>query len=377
MIYLFEAEQDTLSAEQSFLLYNSILADIAKANEDVVILESPDPSVPRTREGKEELAQRINADSWLAVVASGGFENLTVEVTIYDILRRETTGQEIIRPGFVVDSRTIARGFWDPIAASIREDYERIVDFSTLTVHGRTGSELIGVPGGPYSIDETGTFYQQIPYPSVFVLRAEAKGTYVVELPLSLGIDPLEIDLDQVSKPRFGLEASLSSLQFPALKFWVSIIPAEIFVRLGLSTQLIGFYLLDNIDSVIRTGSPLSFLSLDAGMYVLPPERLFRFFAAVGGYLRFAHPKGYFGLDKDAAPAAVYLSLGGEYSPSRRIRFVFTYEPAFIFAADPQNFIRLSFISNSYPSGEVPGYVVLPWGLFDLRNFYLGARLDF
>jgi hypothetical protein len=377
MVFLFEAEEDTLSPEQNFLLYNSILSAVAEANKDVVILESPDPSVPRTKEGREELARRVNADSWLSVVASGGFQNLTIEADIFDILRQESTGHEIIRPGFVVDSRTIARGFWDGIVTDISKDYSRIVDFTTLTVHGRPGTELVGVPGGPYRIDSTGTLVEKIPYPSVFLLRARAAGVYVVERPLTLGIDKTEVDLGQVSKPWVGVEASLSSLQFPMVRVWGSIIPALVFVRMGVSTQMIGLYPIDNAQSVLVTGSPLSFLSLDAGVYVLPAENFFRLYVAAGGYLRFSHSPGHLGLDNDGAPGAITATVGAEYSPSRRIRFLLAYEPALIFASDPQRFIKISFVTNSYPSGQVPGYVVLPWGLIDLRNVYVGMRADF
>ena len=377
MIYLFEAEENTLTAEQSFMLYNSILAAVAQANKDVVIMESPDQGIPRTKEAKEELARRISADCWLAVTASGGFQNLTVQADTFDILRQADTGSALIRPGFVVDFRTIARGFWDEIVAGIRDRYVRVVDLTTLTVRGRQGTEVIGVPGGPYTIGGTGVLEQKIPYPSVFTLTAKSFGTYDVEMPLSLGLDPLTIDLDQMDKPWFGAELRLSSLQFPELRVWFSILPATLFIRLGFSTQLIGMFLIDNTSSVLVTGSPLSFVGMDAGIYLLPAEWLFRVFVCAGGYLRISHPAGYFGLDFDAAPGAVTLVLGGEYSPSRRVRFVFTYEPAFILAADPQRYINLSFIPNSFPSGQVPGYWTLPWGILDLRNFYIGVRLDF
>jgi hypothetical protein len=378
MIYLFEGEQDTLSAEERFVLYNSILAAAAEANPDVVILESPDQNVPRTKEGKEELAQRVNADSWLSVVASGGYGNLTIQAETFDILRQETFGQEVIRPGFIVDFRTISHGFWDGIVTAIRTSYSRVVDLSTLTVHGRPGSELAGVPGGPYHIDSTGTLVQKIPYPSSFQMRARVPGYYDVQRPLSLGIDPLEVDLGQVAKPRFGAEVRLSSFQFPGVRFWLFVLPAEVFIRLGVTTQLFGLYPIDNATNVLVVGAPLSFLELDAGLFISPAENFLRFFVGAGGYLRFSHPPAPgFHIDSDAAPGAITLSLGGEYSPSRRLRFVFEYEPAFILASNPQQFINLTFVANSFPSGNVPGYVILPWGLFDFRNFYIGLRIDF
>jgi hypothetical protein len=377
MIYLFEAEQDTLSAEEKFVLYNSILASATEANPDVVLLESPDPVVPATSQGKEELARRINADCWLSVSASGGFANLTIQVETFDILRQETFGQEVIRPGFVVDFRTISRGFWEKISAAIKGSYSRIVDLSTLTVHGRPGTNLTGIPGGPYKIDASGTLVQKIPYPSSFTMKARADGYYDFEQSLFLGIDPLDITLNQVAKPRFGAELQLSSFQFPGVQFWWYVLPAQVFVRLGLTTELVGLYPIDNAPSVVAAGAPLSQVELDAGLFVSPPENLLRFFVAAGGYLRFSHPPApSFTVDTEAAPGAVTLSLGVEYSPSRRLRFVVEYQPAFILASNPQQFINLSFVANSFPSGQVPGYVILPWGLFDLRNLYLGLRLD-
>jgi hypothetical protein len=377
MIYLFEAEQDTLSAEEKFVLYNSILASATEANPDVVLLESPDPTVPTTQQGKEELARRINADCWLSVSASGGFANLTIQVATFDILRQETFGQELIRPGFVVDFRTISRGFWDKMAAAIKASYSRIVDLSVLTVHGRPGTQLTGVPGGPYRIDASGTFAQKIPYPSSFTMKARADGYYDTEQSLFLGIDPLEIPLNQVAKPRFGVEVRLSSFQFPGAEFWWYILPAQVFARLGFTTELLGIYPIDNAPNVLAVGSPLSQLELDAGLFISPAEDLLRFYVAAGGYLRFSHPPApSFSVDTVGAPGALTLSLGMEYSPSRRLRFVVEYQPAFILASNPQQFINLSFVSNSFPSGQVPGYLILPWGLFDFRNLYLGLRLD-
>ena len=378
MIYFFQAEQDTLSPPQEFVLYNSILAAVAEANRDVIILESPDKSVPSSQEGKEELARRINADSWLSVVASGGFSNPTIEVETYDILRQKTFGQEIIRPGFVVDYRTISMGFWDNLAKAIKDNYGRVVDLSTLTVHGRPGTTLEGIPGGPYTVDQSGTWSRQVPYPSAFTVRARAGGYYDVSRPLFLGIEPQAVDLGQVKKPWFGAELNLSSLQFPSFRAWFSIVPASIFVRLGITTQLVGVYLIDNAPGLLVAGAPLSLLELDGGMYLNAPEQLLRFYVAAGGYLRVTHPPApTFAIDTNAAPGAVTISLGGEFSPSRRVRFVAEYQPAFILAADPDKFISLSFVPNSFPSGSVPGYVVLPYGLFDLRTLYLGVRLDF
>ena len=378
MIYFFQAEQDTLSPMERFVLYNSVLAAAEEANPDVVILESPDQAVPSTQEGKEELARRINADCWLSVSESGGFANLTIQAETYDILRQQAFGAQVIRPGFVVDYRTISVGFWNNIVQTIKTSYSRIVDVTGFTVRGVPGTELVGVPGGPYRIDASGVLQQKIPYPSSFTMTARAGGYYEVQNPLFLGIVPLDLSLHQVAKPHFGAEVRLSSFQFPGVRFWWYPIPAELFVRLGITTQLFGFYPIDNSPSVVVVGAPLSQVELDAGLYISPAENLLRFFVGAGGYLRISHPPApTFAIDTGGAPGAVMLSLGLEYSPWHRVRFVVEYQPAFIFASDPQQFINVTFVANSFPSGQVPGYVILPWGVFDLRNLYLGLRMDF
>jgi len=87
MIYLFEAEEGTLSSEESFLLYNSILAAVAEANKDVVILESPDTAVRGPRRARRSWRA---ASRRTAALRHGErrFQNLTVEASTFDILRQ-------------------------------------------------------------------------------------------------------------------------------------------------------------------------------------------------------------------------------------------------------------------------------------------------
>lgn len=376
MVYFFETEPGTLSESQEFVLYNSILSAVAAANRDVVVVESPDPDVPPTEAGKEELARRINADSWLHVVASGGFENLTLQVETFDILRQRTFGEEIIRPGFRVDYRIIARGFWDSMVETIQGNYSRIVDLTSLRISGEAGSTIEGVPGGPFEIGAEGSTVIEVPYPSAFTLRISSGGYYDVERPIFVGIDPIELEVDQTRLPRLGVDLRLSSLQFPGFRLWYYPIPAELYVRAGVVTQLVGFYLIDNAPQVLVTGGPLSLLSLDVGGYINRPESLTRLYAGLGGYLRVTHAPRLLGLDRSGALGAATATLGVEYSPSRRVRFFAEYQPAWIITDSPQEFIDASFVTNRFPSGRVPGFYVFDRGLIDFRDVFLGLRID-
>lgn len=378
MVYFFEVEPGTLNAEQEFLLYNSILTEVAIANEAVVILESPDPDVPPSRVAKEDLAQSIDADSWLHVIASGGLDNLTIEFETYDMLRRESTGWAIVRPGFVVDYRVLSVGLWDPLVETLRENYERVVNRTMLTIDAAPGTEIRGLPEETVEIGSTGRLGISVPASSTLSLEAELPGHYQETRDLFIGIDPVTLEFDPVEKPDFGIDLRLSSLQFPGIRFWYYVVPAEIFVRGGFSTQAIGFYPIDNTESLLQSGSTLSFFELDAGMYLTPAEELFRLYAALGGYLRFVHPSlSEIQLERDAAPGAITAGIAVEFSSSRRIRFFLEYQPAFILADDPERYIDVSFVRNRYPDGKVPGIYSLGYGVIDLRNLLVGVRYDF
>ncbi|TVR31948.1 MAG: hypothetical protein EA404_08775 [Spirochaetaceae bacterium] len=378
MLLLLETESDRFTDQQEFVLYSSILTTVAAASDAVVIFESPDPDIPPTRAGKESLARSVNADSILHIIASGGFENLTVEYEAVDLLRRQTAGVGIIRPGFSVDYRVISVGLWSPLELLLRNEFQRVVDQTELTVEAKPGAMISGLPGREMRVGESGRLTVAVPSSSAYSLTAELPGHYRENASFFVSIDPVSVEFDLVQQPTYGVDLRFSSLQFPGVRFWYYAIPATLFVRSGITTQLYGFFPIDNSDRLLRKGSALSFLALDAGVYLLPPERLFRLYAGAGGYLRFVHSSlSELTLDSDAARGAMTMVLGGEYSTSRRWRFIFEYQPAYIFAPDPQHFIDLSFITNRFPDGEVPGFVLLDRAVLDLRNIYLGVRLDF
>src|SRR6056297_2613124 len=119
MIYFYETEPESLSSFDRFLLYNSILTSVSAASSSVVVVESPDIDVPITQEGREELARRVDADAWLYVYVAGGLDDLTVRSGLYDMTAGEEVAETIIRPGFPITYRTLARGFWDELAEAV------------------------------------------------------------------------------------------------------------------------------------------------------------------------------------------------------------------------------------------------------------------
>jgi hypothetical protein len=382
MLYFFETEPDELAAFDSFLLYNGILATVGTANPSVVLVESPELLVPQEQTGKEEMARRpeVSADAWLSIYVGGDLEFLTIRYEIYDMLLREVVGAGTINPGFPVSYRILARGFWDEIADIIGAGFEPVIDATPVTFSAVAGTTLADLPGGPYTIPESGTLTVALPNPATYVTRAELSGYVPASRDFYLGFQPLDVEIVQLATPKLAVDAWISGFQFPGARFWYYITPAQWFARAAVTTQLIGINLVPN--RPLFSSAPLSSIAVDGGIMFLDEASRTRLYAAGGFFLRITHAPNILGLDHDGAYGGIHLSLGAEISPWRGVRFLqqFTviadYQPAFYFAPSPEDFVAVSFSWNAFPDGQVPGFVMFDWGLMDLRNLFLGIKFS-
>lgn len=382
MLYFFETEPDELAAFDSFLLYNGILATVGTANPSVVLVESPELLVPQEQTGKEEMARRpqVSADAWLHIYVGGDLEFLTIRYEIYDMLLREVVGEGTIIPGFPVSYRILARGFWDEIAEIIGGGFEAIVDDTLVTFTGIGGTTLEDLPGGPYTIPESGALTVPLPNPATYVTKAQLSGYVPASKGFYLGFQPLDVEIVQLATPKFAVDAWISSFQFPGARFWYYITPAQWFARAALATQLIGINLVPN--RPLFSSAPLTTISIDGGIMFLDEASVTRLYAAGGLFVRVTHAPTIIGLDGDGAYGGIHLSLGVEISPWRGVRLlqqltlIADYQPAFYFAPTPEEFVEVSFSWNAFPDGQVPGFVIFDWGLMDLRNLFLGVKFS-
>lgn len=379
MVYFYETEPGTLSEFDRFLLYNSILTSVSGANQSVVIVESPDLDVPVTQEGKEELARRVDADAWLYVYVAGGLEDLTVRITLYDMTAGEVVAEPIVRPGFPVTYRTLARGFWDDVVEAVGGGFEPIVAVSEATIAGLPGTVIADLPGGPYEIGEQGQLELLLPTPATYTIEASLAGYVPVRESFYLGDEPREVDLVQLSAYRYAVDLLASSFQFPGLRFRYHVVPGRWFTRLGLTTQYVGVNFVPNQPLVSVGSSKLSTIYLDGGTMLGDLDAFTRFLVAGGLFLRLRHEP--LNLEYDAALGGAHLSLGAEIAPwrrepvLRRIRLFADYQPAFFFAPDPAEFLERSLAWNAFPGGTVPLMFSTGWGVLDLRDLYLGVRV--
>jgi len=379
MIYFYETEPGSLTAFERFLLYNSILTDVAGASEVVVLVESPDQDVPVTRAGKEELALRVDADSWLNVYVAGGLSDLTVQAQLYDMSAGGQAGEIIVRPGFPVTPRTLTTGFWTDIVQAISEEFEPLITANEMTILGRPGTEVSNLPGGPYVIDESGRLDLLLPTPATYTVAAQLRGFVPVLQAVYLADEPRELDLQQLPTYRFAADLAASSFQFPGARLRYHIVPGSWFLRLGLTTQLAGVNFVPNQPLISLGRSPLSTLYLDGGTLFGELDDFSRILVAFGGFLRVRHFP--LDLETDASLGGVHLSAGVELAPWQReaqlrnVRFFAEYQPTYFITGSPQDFLERSFPWNAFPGGNVPLVLPLPYGVLDLRDLYLGVRV--
>ncbi|TVQ26755.1 MAG: hypothetical protein EA382_04905 [Spirochaetaceae bacterium] len=381
LIYLFEVEPGSMSTFDAFLLYNSILTTVAGSNDAVVVVESPDLEVPRTQEGREELARRVDADSWLNVYVAGGLVDLTVRGELYDMVLQRVVSEQTVRPGFPVTQRTLTRGFWQPFSDAIGAGFEPIVDAGDVVIVGRPGTALSGLPGGPYRIGSGGRLELVLPTPATYAVSAVAPGFVPVTRALYLSDEAVVLDLVQLPVYRFAIDLHASSFQFPGAQVRYHLVPGRWFVRGGVTTQLLGVNFVPNQPLVSIGRSKLSVLSFDGGTVIGGVDQFLRYVVAAGGFVRFRHDP--LGLESDSSYGGLHLSAGIEIAPwttepvLRSLRLFADYRPTLALTDDPTGFLERSFPWNAFPGGSVPGLFAVAGGVLDLRDLYAGIRILF
>ena len=374
MIYFFRATEDEFTPVDRFVLYSSVLMAVGNANPNVVVLESPDPEVPETEAGKHELARVINADAWLYVNATGGMENIRVEVETFDILTLEVKGRTVIEPGFPLDHRQLSRGFWDALVETVSTSYGAVMDTLEVTVRGLPGTQVTGLTAVPLKIEEQGLLTLTLPNPATYTMLAQAPGYYPKEITFYLGYESMSMDLEQSRAARFAVDTYLNNLQFLGARFWFFPIPATLYLRLGVTAYALGLYLVDGTPSIVA-GNPLTWVGLDTGVFFIRPGGSVRLYAGAGAFLRIVHAVGLFGFEP-TAPGGFEGTLGLEASPWISPRFFVEYAPVLYLSPDPAEFRRRTFPTSLYPGGVVPGYLFLEGAILDYRNVSVGIRFS-
>ena len=383
MVFFFETEPDRLSPFDEFLLYNGILSTVGTANPSVVMVESPDRAVPASQTGKEDVARNplVSADAWLHIYVAGDLEFLTVRAEIYDMLYQELVSEITIQPGFPVSYRVLARGLWDEIAQEIADQFEPVVDTTEVTIKAVPGTEITGLAQGSHVL-ETNELAVSLPNPATYTAVATRDGYVRASTSFYVGFQPVSLEFVQRATPQMAVDAGISSFQFPGTRYWYYLTPApdEWFLRGGIATQLIGINFVPN--RPLFSSAPLTSITVDGGRMFLAEDSVTRLYAALGGFLRVTHEPQILGIDSDGAYGGLHLSLGAEVMPWAGVPFLqqfslfVDYQPTFFFAPSPAEFVEVSFSWNAFPDGRPPGFVVLDWGLIDLRNLNLGAKFS-
>ena len=377
MVFFFDAPE-TFSVGEHFFIYNSALTAIYGSNPEVVILESEETKIPPTPEGKQELARRVDADSWVFVQVQGDPSNVTFYYETFDMLTFKRIGEKTIDTKLRIDLRALTRSnLWSDLVSAIRDNYSALLNREDLTITGLPGTVISNLPSEEEIVlDETGSVTMSLQTPFAYNYRAALNGYYTVQEEFYLGFEDITLELEQKPAINWSLEFSLNNIQFLGFQAYWFPVPADVFISFGFTTYALGLYFISNSPELFHV-NPLSVLKLHFGSYFFDKANLLRPYSAIGAGLRIEHSAERFGID-ETTPVEISLVGGLEYSfPDRFLRFYVEYNPIMFISNDVQEFRAKSFWNYLFTNNEIPGYVFCQPSCLRFQELFCRHSLEF
>ncbi|MBN1836102.1 MAG: hypothetical protein JW820_09650 [Spirochaetales bacterium] len=346
LLFLFEtAEGARLSPSEQLLLYESLLVRLGRASERIAVLEYEQSGVPGTDELRDTATASRRADSWVFVTVGGSWPQLTVSARGQDLVQAQTlfelSFEATIRRGAV----DLERHFWDPVTDALTatlsgsgKQVAKTVSREPLTIRGAPGTRILGLEPGPVELGESGALEIETLLPATFSLRATRLGYDPVEQDFYVEPGAGVLDLGQEPGTRWAFSFYLQMMNYPG--FDASFYPVRDFywVKLGFNTFLIGLILAEDREESMLVSYSLSHLNLSTGVYLNASDRLFRFYAGLGAFLRVITAKEWAIAIEPIAPWGLYPILGTEISRRQNLRFFVEYTPLLYFPPDAELF---------------------------------------
>ncbi|MBN1838202.1 MAG: hypothetical protein JW820_20255, partial [Spirochaetales bacterium] len=209
-------------------------------------------------------------------------------------------------------------------------------------------TRIAGLGPEPVELGESGDLGMEALLPATFSLRATRLGYAPIEQDFYVEPGVGVLDLGQEKGSRWALSFYLQMMNYPG--FDASFYPVRDFhwVKLGFHTYLVGLVLAEDRDESMLVSYSLSNLNLSTGLYLNASDRLFRFYAGLGVFLRVITAREWAIAIEPIAPWGFYPILGTEISRSERLRFFAEYTPLFYWPTNPELF-WLSVPSDSGP----------------------------
>jgi hypothetical protein len=354
------------------MILRSLHQRLQEADAEIVFVEPASEPASPAQEGLNALADQAGADCWMLLSVAGGWASARIHARAFDLLLK-TAVADLTAPRSAWGSPGgLSQETWSDVSQAIAGKFpmrESAAPASggpklvRLLIRALPGSVVTGLGALPLKVGADGAAFRMMPPLKEYSFRTDLAGYVPVSTRIYLAADR-EVEVQQRRPSTWGLEASLADSRAPGVD--VSLyFPASIFARFGFSTYAIGLAL----DSTgVLLDIPLTNLALQVGMYTSPEDRFFRFYLALGGFVRLVHAPGTFPVTDRLAPGGARLILGTEARLSDRGKLYLELTPAIY------QTISVDALRASLGQDTAPGWAFGPGLALNLLSFRIGYR---
>jgi hypothetical protein len=372
LINISRGADDAFTANDALQLSRSLQIKILAATSEITIVEPAAPLTDVSPAGLKAAAGAVGADSWLSVIADGGWASLSLSVRSADLVSDATVLDITVKRSAWGSPQDLATEEWAEIVQPLAGHYHRLpvtvtrtIAPATLTVKALPGTRITGLGDAVVVVDDSGTASAELPAQHQYVLGASRPGYFYASQQVFLSTDKL-ITLVQAPESAWSIDASFQDRAYPGLSLGWSPVPGRVTLKLGIRTYLFG--LAFGSDSLF-VSSPLSDLFFAGTVSPIAELGAFRPYLGLEGFLRIEHRAGRTPSLEGLSPGGVKAVAGIELVVTPGGGFYLEYAPIMYFTQTPE-LLKAALGSGSVP----PGWVFASASALNMLSFRAGYR---
>ena len=344
----------SLAANDLLMLSRSVQVQLQKATNEIVVVEPSEPVTDISAARLAEAAKVEGADSWLWVIAGGGWTTLKLAVQSFDLISNSLVlDSALAREGWQ-SPQDLAMETWDDIAQPLAGHFHMVTAaavqqgpvLALLTITALPGTKITGLGGPALTADENGMTSREVSAPRQYTLRASLRGHAYVSKPVFVTSERV-ITLEQRQISSWAVDLSLQDRAYPGVALGWSPVPGVFTVKLGFTSYLVGIPL---DSSGLLSSQPLTDLVLQADLYFSPVPEALRVYSGFGVYLRISHSASSLVSLDPLSFGGIKSILGVEFPVSSQGSLFMEYAPTAYFTAFPE-LLRASLGPGNSPPG--------------------------
>jgi hypothetical protein len=382
MLQVDQQHDGSLSEDELFMISRSLLVSLQDSLKGITFVASPERTRPALESHLGKLAESVSANGWLWVQLSVEAATTRLRVKSYDL----TSGRTTITQGISREGRLTVFDLpfekWQDLAGLVKDAYP-VTPSSAITPGQRSAllevkalpGSSVGIPGTPpVTADSDGIAELTLSTPAEYTVTATLDGYHEAKTRLFLAEDRT-VELEQKADSTWSVEASMQDFGYPGFSARWFPTPGLFWVRAGLTTYLLGLDLRSQGSDSTDTGSvissnPLTNISVAAGIYFTPKDRLFRGYAEAEIFLRVFHPPDITPRLEPVSGGGFRLAVGTELAPwAPQGAFFLEYTPT-VYLTGLQSLFKASLGQYDIP----PGWLFPPGAAINLLTFRVGYR---